>query len=143
MSISKIFIPNFVCVLTNERYKTYKMEFSLCHLGHAPGVGLWGALGAEGVNFFFKHGHVAYQIFYGVQTSSPFPSRSAHVVTAKGTSVRIIFFTKYLKPKFIILKLHTYLLIQMCKYGLYICRWSVKASYLLMRQPRNTLEKSL
>ena len=24
-SISKIFIPNFVFVLTNERYKTYKM----------------------------------------------------------------------------------------------------------------------
>ena len=24
-SISKIFIPNFVCVLTNERYKTYQM----------------------------------------------------------------------------------------------------------------------
>ena len=23
-SISKIFIPNFVCVLTNERYKTYR-----------------------------------------------------------------------------------------------------------------------
>ena len=23
-SISKIFIPNFVCILTNERYKTYQ-----------------------------------------------------------------------------------------------------------------------
>ena len=48
-SISKIFIPNFVCVLTNERYKTYKMEFSFCPLGHAPGEGLWGAAGAQGV----------------------------------------------------------------------------------------------
>ena len=26
-SISKIFIPNFVCVLTNERYKTYQTDF--------------------------------------------------------------------------------------------------------------------
>ena len=26
-SISKIFLPNFVCVLTNERYKTYQTEF--------------------------------------------------------------------------------------------------------------------
>ena len=25
-SISKIFIPNFVCVLTNERYKTYQSQ---------------------------------------------------------------------------------------------------------------------
>ena len=61
MSISKIFIPNFLCVLTNERYKTYKAGFSLCHLGHATGVGLWGAGGAQGV-IFFKYGHVAYQI---------------------------------------------------------------------------------
>ena len=36
-SISNIFIPNFVCVLTNERYQTYQTEF------------------------LFKHGHVAYQ----------------------------------------------------------------------------------
>ena len=61
-SISKIFITNFVCVLTNERYKTYQTGFSFCLLGHAPGVGLWGARGAQGVNFFFKHGHVVYQI---------------------------------------------------------------------------------
>ena len=40
MSISKIFIPNFVCVLTNERYETYQTGFSFCHLCHAPGVGL-------------------------------------------------------------------------------------------------------
>ena len=36
----KIFIPNFVSVLTNERYKTYKTGFLFCRLGHAPGVGL-------------------------------------------------------------------------------------------------------
>ena len=50
-SISKIFIPNFVCVLTNERYKTYQTGFTFCH---APGVGLWGAGGAQGVIFFFQ-----------------------------------------------------------------------------------------
>ena len=32
-------------------------------LGHAPGVGFWGAGGAQGVKkFFFKHDHVAYHI---------------------------------------------------------------------------------
>ena len=41
-SISKIFIPNFVCVLTNERYKTYQTGFLFCCLGHALGVGLGG-----------------------------------------------------------------------------------------------------
>ena len=39
-SISKIFIPNFVHVLTNERYKTYMLGFLFCCLGHALGVGL-------------------------------------------------------------------------------------------------------
>ena len=52
-SISKIFISNFVCVLTNERYKTYQTGFSFCRLGHAPGVGLWGAGVAKGVKKFF------------------------------------------------------------------------------------------
>ena len=42
-------IPDCVCVLTNERYKTYQMGLSFCHLGHAPGVGLMGAGGAQGV----------------------------------------------------------------------------------------------
>ena len=60
-SISKIFIPNFVCVLTNERYKAYQTGFLFCPLGHARGVGLWGTGGAQG-NFFFKHGHMVYQI---------------------------------------------------------------------------------
>ena len=61
-SISKIFIPNLVCVLTNERYKSYQTGFLFCLLGHATGVGLWGTGGAQGFNFFFKHGNVAYQI---------------------------------------------------------------------------------
>ena len=57
-------MPNFVCVLTNERYKTYQTGFSFCHLGHVPGVGLWDAGDAQGVKkfFFSKHGHVGYQI---------------------------------------------------------------------------------
>ena len=59
-SISKIIIPNFVCVLTIETYKTYQMGFSFCHLGHAPGVRLRGAGVPRGSIFFFKHGHVAY-----------------------------------------------------------------------------------
>ena len=29
-----------MCVLTNKRYKTNRQ---ICCLGHAPGVGLWGA----------------------------------------------------------------------------------------------------
>ena len=41
-SISKIFIPNFVYVLTNERYKAYQTGFLFCRLGHALGVGLGG-----------------------------------------------------------------------------------------------------
>ena len=63
MSISKIFIPNFVCVLTNERYKTYQTGFLFCRLGHAPGADFV-ALGVPrgSNNYFFKHGHVAYQI---------------------------------------------------------------------------------
>ena len=52
-----------VCVLTNERYKTYQTGFSFCCLGHAPGwdfgvlaVPRWSKI------YFFKLGHVAYQI---------------------------------------------------------------------------------
>ena len=52
-SISKIFIPNFVCGLTNERYKTYQTEFSFCRLDHAPGVGLRGAGEGQG-SFVFQ-----------------------------------------------------------------------------------------
>ena len=45
MSISKIFIPIFVCVLTNERYKTYQTGVLFCRPGYAPGVGLLGTGG--------------------------------------------------------------------------------------------------
>ena len=52
MSISKIFI------FQRFLYQT------LCAFSQIRGVGLWGTGGAQGVkkNFFFKHGHVAYQI---------------------------------------------------------------------------------
>ena len=39
----KDFIPSFVCVLTNERYKKYQTGFLFCRLGDALGVGLGGA----------------------------------------------------------------------------------------------------
>ena len=43
--------------------KHIRRDFLFCRLGHAPGVGLLGTGGAQGVNnYFFKHGHVAYQI---------------------------------------------------------------------------------
>ena len=46
-------------LLTNERYKTYQMGFSIGRLGHGPGVGLRGTVGGGGgaggsKNFFFK-----------------------------------------------------------------------------------------
>ena len=46
-SISKKIKPNFVCLLTNERYKTFQTGFSLGHLDHAPGV----MLGGQNLNF--------------------------------------------------------------------------------------------
>ena len=36
-SISKIFKPNFVYLLTNERYITYQTGFTFGHRGHAQG----------------------------------------------------------------------------------------------------------
>ena len=55
-SFSEICLPNFVCVLTNIRYKTYQKGLSFCRLGHAPGVGLWGTGGSQGVeNYFFPN----------------------------------------------------------------------------------------
>ena len=39
----KYFIPNFVCVLTNKRYKTYQTAMTFCYyLDHARRAGLWG-----------------------------------------------------------------------------------------------------
>ena len=63
MSISKIFISNFVCVLTNERYKHIRWDFSSV-VWVMPQGWDFGALGVpRGVkHFFFNHGHVAYQV---------------------------------------------------------------------------------
>ena len=46
-SISKIFLPNFMCVLTNERYKTYQTGFFILSPGSCPRGGTWGYLGAK------------------------------------------------------------------------------------------------
>ena len=57
MSVSNIFKPNFVCLLTNERYKTYQTGFTFSLLGDAPGVGLGGGgyrSGLGGQMFFFS-----------------------------------------------------------------------------------------
>ena len=51
-SISKIFIPNFVCVLINERYKHIRRDFHSVPLVMPQEVGLWGAGGAQRVIFF-------------------------------------------------------------------------------------------
>ena len=53
-SISKIFKPNFVCLLTNVRYKTYQTGFSFDRLGHALGVGLGGTVGGWGSKNVFS-----------------------------------------------------------------------------------------
>ena len=52
-SFSKNFKPNFMCLLTNEKYKTYQTRFSFSHLGHASGVVLGGTgkSGVKNLNF--------------------------------------------------------------------------------------------
>ena len=62
-SISKIFLPNFVCVLTNEDTKHIRRDFHSVPWVMPQG---WD-FGVQGVPrgsifFFFKHGHVVYQI---------------------------------------------------------------------------------
>ena len=60
MSISKIFIPDIVCVLTNENTNISDGIFILSQ-GSCPRGGTLGRWGAQRVNLF-KHGHVVYQI---------------------------------------------------------------------------------
>ena len=55
-SSSKIFIPHFVCVLTNERYN---LSPGSCPRGGT--LGRWGCSGGGGGQKI-RHGHVAYQI---------------------------------------------------------------------------------
>ena len=52
----------FLYVLTNERYKTYQTGFYFCCLGHAPGVRLSGAGGAEGGQILFLSNMVMWHI---------------------------------------------------------------------------------
>ena len=52
-SISKIFKPNFVYLLTNERYITYHTGFSFSRLGHAQGWDLGAPWGVGVKKFFF------------------------------------------------------------------------------------------
>ena len=62
-SISKIFIPNFVCDLTNKRYKTYQTGFFYSVTGvMAQGVGLWGAGCAQVVKNLFLSNMVMWHI---------------------------------------------------------------------------------
>ena len=49
----KDFKPNFVHLLTNERYITYQAGFSFAPLDHARG-GIWWYCGGLGVNFFLS-----------------------------------------------------------------------------------------
>ena len=62
MSISKIFIPNFVCVLTNEDTKHIRRDFYSVTWVMPQGWDFWALRVPRGSNFLFKHGHVAYQI---------------------------------------------------------------------------------
>ena len=52
-SISQIFKPNFVYLLTYERYITYQMGFSFRRLGHAQGWDLGVPWGLAGQKLFF------------------------------------------------------------------------------------------
>ena len=65
MSILKIFIPNYVCVVQMKDTKHIRRDFYSVTLVMPQGWA-FGALGVPrggGVkNIFFKHGHVAYQI---------------------------------------------------------------------------------
>ena len=55
-------MPNFVCVLTNESYKHIRLDFHSVAWVMPQGWDFW-ALGCPGgQRFFFKHGHVVYQI---------------------------------------------------------------------------------
>ena len=58
-SISKLFKPNFVCLLINERYKVYYMGFSFGRPGHAwgwnLGVPCGGGGGGIGCHFFLRN----------------------------------------------------------------------------------------
>ena len=47
------FLTQTLCLLTNERYKTYQTGFSFGLLGHVSGVGLGATVGGWGVKKMF------------------------------------------------------------------------------------------
>ena len=57
----RFLIPNFVCVLTSERYKTYQNGINILSPWSCPRGVTLGRLGCPG-GHVFEHGHVAYQI---------------------------------------------------------------------------------
>ena len=57
----RFLIPNFVCVLTSERYKTYQNGINILSPRSCPRGVTLGRLGCPG-GHVFEHGHVAYQI---------------------------------------------------------------------------------
>ena len=62
MSISKIFLPNFVCVVQMKDIKHIRWDFHSDTLVMPQGAGGAQGGGVKFFIFFFKHGHVAYLI---------------------------------------------------------------------------------
>ena len=113
MSISKIFSPNFVCLLTHEKYKTYQTGFSFGRLGHAPGVGLRGTVGGLGVKNFFiskfnqiwcvsylHEWHMHRRYFLGPHPLGPWGgAKRSNIIKSELQSQ----FQRFLKPNFVYL----------------------------------------
>ena len=52
-SLFQRFLNQTLCLLTNERYKTYQTGFSFGRLGHSQGMGLGGTVGGWGAKMLF------------------------------------------------------------------------------------------
>ena len=64
-SISKIFIPNPACVLTNERYKIYQDEIFILSPGSCLRGGTWGTGVPKGSkNYWGYHGGLGSKRFF-------------------------------------------------------------------------------
>ena len=61
---NKVIFKDFytkLCVCSHKcKIQNISDGISFCRLGHAPGMGLWGA-GVPRGSIFFKHGHAVYQ----------------------------------------------------------------------------------
>ena len=53
-----------MCLLRNERYKTYQKVFSFGRLGHAPGMGLGGTVGGWGSKKNFPKFYQIWRVSY-------------------------------------------------------------------------------